>query len=219
MESAVLDMSCKHCGEQTAYKCIGCDESVCNKISNCSTFADETVKGWKAGSRVGYCQQCQQRQEATASAKEDSQKQENTNPKVPKTSYKTTAQDLQEQRLNTKPAKVAETSSKSTSSSKRVYFDLSRKVDLIRFSEENTSVGLRKQGEKFGCSKSQVQRILKNKAEIIQKWESNDSSGAKKKDRHQKFEDINDFLWEWYKRCRTSNIPVSGPCYKKRQKP
>ena len=82
---------------------------------------------------------------------------------------------------------MAETSSKSTSSSKHVCFDLSRKVDWIRFSEENTSVELRKLSLMLGCRKSQVRRILKKKAEIIQEL-LNDSLGAKKKDRRQKFE-------------------------------
>ena len=139
-----------------------------------------------------------------------------------KTSYKTTAEDIQEQRLNTKPAKVAETNSKSTCSFKRVYFDLSRKVDLIKFSEENTSIGLEKLEEKFGCSKSQVQRILKKKTEIIQEQGSTDSSTAKKNYKHQKFEDINDFRWEWYKQCRTSkhsnqrsNVTRRGKNYSK----
>ena len=49
---------CKTCGSETNYRCLTCNNPVCNKSANCSISAPEETLGWKAGSSVTFCCSC-----------------------------------------------------------------------------------------------------------------------------------------------------------------
>ena len=50
------EQCCSSCFNNTKYTCLRCQEYFCIP---CSVFEnDETVKGWKAGTSVTYCEPC-----------------------------------------------------------------------------------------------------------------------------------------------------------------
>lgn len=76
------------------------------------------------------------------------------------------------------------------------------------------SLSARKLAEHFNCGKTQVCCILKNKAAIIEKYESNASNESKrslKRSRISQFVDINDLLYDWYLMAVRKNMYPDGP--------
>ena len=49
---------CQTCGSETNYRCLTCNNPVCNKSGKCSIAAPQETPGWKAGSRVAFCCCC-----------------------------------------------------------------------------------------------------------------------------------------------------------------
>ena len=170
---------CINGGTDTVYKCLTCKESVCNKSDNCSVFAPETTKGWKAGSCVANCLKC-----------------------------KGSARGLINGAISFRKEKTVKT--KATCN--RNYLDLSKRVELIAFHNKPPKLGVRKLAERFGCGRSQVSSIIKSDKQIMAEWESNEGRSSKKRDRQQKFSQVNDCLCKWYVLCRNSNIPVYCNC-------
>lgn len=80
---------------------------------------------------------------------------------------------------------------------------------MINYAKNHPKEGYSKVVEKFGISRTQAQKILKEKEVILTEYENNMQSG-KKRVRSAKYSDVNEALWEWYTRCRESNIPVDG---------
>ena len=71
----------------------------------------------------------------------------------------------------------------SVTGQKRTHLSLEKKVEVIRKSKDNPSIGLRALAEIFQCSKTQICAILK-KESILVSYESNASTSKK----HTKFE-------------------------------
>ncbi len=66
----------------------------------------------------------------------------------------------------------------------------------------------------FGCRKTQISKILKNKESILAEYQSNASGDrvySNSKARKSKYSDVNDTLYEWFKLATSKNIPVGGP--------
>ena len=59
--------------------------------------------------------------------------------------------------------------------------------------------------------KTQIVKILKQKAKILESWNSNEGAQSQKRLNVEKYGEINGLLWKWYTRARESNIPVDGP--------
>ncbi|XP_071962442.1 uncharacterized protein [Antedon mediterranea] len=95
------------------------------------------------------------------------------------------------------------------SGAKRLCLDMKTKVQIILDKSESPKIGQRQLARKYGCSKSQIQRILSHRAEIIKDWES-DCSSTRKRGRSETYGAINSYLWEWYQKCIQSNIHVNG---------
>ena len=70
--------------------------------------------------------------------------------------------------------------------------------------------GVRKLAEKFGCGKTQVSNILKQKTLVREEYERGFSS-AKKRNRTSQYSDVNDAVWEWFKKKTEQRTPVDGP--------
>ena len=70
--------------------------------------------------------------------------------------------------------------------------------------------GVRKLSEKFSCGKTQVSNILKQKTLVREEYERGFSS-MKKRNRTSQYSDVNDAVWEWFKKKTEQRTPVDGP--------
>ena len=62
----------------------------------------------------------------------------------------------------------------------------------------------------FGVSKSQIQQVLKRKAEIMNEYERNSNPKRKKLRVGSEYEDIDELIFRWFERARGSGRPISG---------
>ena len=92
------------------------------------------------------------------------------------------------------------------SSKKRVQ---ETKVQVINQTKANSQLTVRSLAEMFGCGRTQISDILKNKEGIISAYESNASTIKKK--RISKFSDVNESLYQWYCMACSKNIYPCGP--------
>ena len=75
--------------------------------------------------------------------------------------------------------------------------------------------GVGKLAEKLGCGKTQVSNILKQKTLVREEYERGFSS-AKKHNCTSQYSDVNDAVWEWFKKKTEQRIPVDGPIIQQR---
>ena len=95
--------------------------------------------------------------------------------------------------------------------SKRNFFSLAEKVKIINYAEENPHLSSRKLAEEFGCGRTCIQTLIKQKEDILTDWKCCENSSLKKKGRSEEFQDINSAVWRWFCMAREALIPVSGP--------
>ena len=58
---------------------------------------------------------------------------------------------------------------------KRNYLSLEKKVEVIKHSQKNPGISVRALGEIFGCGKTQIGHILKNKESLLSLYQANTS--------------------------------------------
>ena len=100
----------------------------------------------------------------------------------------------------------------STSKKKQSSLTIPQKVDLIRKFDQGTSV--RGLCNEFQLGKSTVYDIIKKKKEILSFFVDSDSpmEMAKRKTiRGARNNDHDKVMIEWFKQCRSENVPLSGP--------
>lgn len=85
---------------------------------------------------------------------------------------------------------------------------LKLRVEVIR--ESYSGLSQRALALKFNCSKTQIQNILKDKDRLLREWKEGGSQFVKRK-RKQRNENVNSFVWEWFKEARAKGLPLSGP--------
>ena len=67
-------------------------------------------------------------------------------------------------------------------------------------------------GELFGCSKTQIDKILKNKDSILASYEANaPTTRVHTQSRSSKYAEVNSLLYEWYMLACSKNIYPGGP--------
>ena len=93
---------------------------------------------------------------------------------------------------------------------KRQELDLKTRYEVIKFSDANPQESTRKLAEKFSCGRTQIQRILLKRVEIVAAFEANASSDTKRS-RQGKNVEIDSALLEWFRKARSKNISISGP--------
>lgn len=96
-----------------------------------------------------------------------------------------------------------------SSSKKRVHLSLETKVKVINQAKSDSQVTVRSLAETFGCGRTQISDILKNKESILLAYESNASTCKKR--RASKFGDVNEALYQWYRMACSKNIYPCGP--------
>lgn len=94
-----------------------------------------------------------------------------------------------------------------SSSKKRVHLSLETKIKVVN--EAKSDARVRSLAERFGCGRSQISDILKNKESILLAYESNASTCKKR--RASKFSEVNDALYQWYCMACSKNIYPCGP--------
>ena len=75
------------------------------------------------------------------------------------------------------------------------------------------------QQARFCCrllGKTQVQSILKRKAELLEELDSDGSGSQKQALYRTDYDDIDQLTWTWFQRARGLNTPVSGPIIQQR---
>ena len=104
---------------------------------------------------------------------------------------------------------------------KRNDLSLQQKVSVIKASEKVPKPSIRKLAEEFNCRKTQISTILQNKHEILDMYETNASGEichTRKRIRNSKFGEMNDLLYQWYRKAVSRNIYPDGPLLKEKAK-
>ncbi len=96
----------------------------------------------------------------------------------------------------------------------RTALNLEQKVQVIKMSEGGSSA--RSIAEKLNVGKTQIQSILKRKADVLSDYESNVAGERKRKMRKTGNEEINHLCWEWFCDATARRINVSGPLLKEK---
>ena len=94
-------------------------------------------------------------------------------------------------------------------SRKRKVLTLEERVSVIQNADSGSSC--RAIAAELGAGKTQVQTIVKDREDIMRKWEEGGRCTAKySKPRAVGYEDLDKIMWECFIRARSKNIPVSG---------
>lgn len=96
-------------------------------------------------------------------------------------------------------------------SEKRKFLTLEERAKVI---EEAKSMSCRKIALKYGVGKTQIQSILKNKAQILEKYSSGHHLLATKKLNKKStagYDELNQLVYEWFLDCLRRKLPMSGP--------
>ena len=108
-----------------------------------------------------------------------------------------------------------------TNVKKKNDLSLQQKVSVIKASEKVPKPSVRKLAEEFNCGKTQISTILQNKHEILDMYETNASGEichTRKRIRNSKFVEMNDLLYQWYRKAVSRNIYPDGPLLKEKAK-
>ena len=87
---------------------------------------------------------------------------------------------------------------------------LKERVDVIEYSKKNPGLGSRNMASFFKCGKTQIQRILQKKDEIMAAYEANQSE-SRKRNHPSQFDEIDEAVYQWYSLARQRQVPVTGP--------
>ena len=102
-------------------------------------------------------------------------------------------------------------------SRKRKVLTLKERVSVVKEAEKGKFC--RSIAEEIGVGKTQIQSIVKEKEEIMKRWESGSRGDAKyTKPRTASYQDIDEVTWEWFSRARAKNISVSGQMIQERKR-
>jgi hypothetical protein len=89
---------------------------------------------------------------------------------------------------------------------------LDERVKVLSLYSDGNGKSCRKIAEELGVGKTQVQAIIKRKAEVLESYEGNISSDRRRlKGRKTGNEEINELCWKWFQDCTTRRVNVSGP--------
>ena len=95
--------------------------------------------------------------------------------------------------------------------STRHELSLKERVKVIEYARKNPRVGSCAIAPAFGCGKTQIQVILKNRETILEEYESNATPASRKRHRHASLEDVDQAMYKWFCLARQRSVPVSGP--------
>ena len=104
---------------------------------------------------------------------------------------------------------MSERNSSKKSKKPRNELSLDQRFKIVEEHEGGNS-SVRQLAEKYACGKTQVSNILKNKEKIREEYERG-LPIARKRNRTSQYSDLNDSVWEWFKKKNDQHVPVDGP--------
>ena len=113
---------------------------------------------------------------------------------------------------------MASVSRPSTSGSQKR--SLEKKVEVIKHLQKNPGTSVRALGDIFGCGKTQIAHILKNKESILSLYQGN-TSGSRihtTKSRTSEYAEVNDALYKWFTLACSKNVYPGGPALMEKAK-
>ena len=93
---------------------------------------------------------------------------------------------------------------------KRKELTLQEKVEVIDFKNKNPATALRQIADRFQCDKTQIQSILRDQPNLLDKFTAS-GNAVSKRARTCRFQNIDLAMLEWFREARSDYIPVSGP--------
>ena len=93
---------------------------------------------------------------------------------------------------------------------KQNYLTINEQFKLIKV-QQNEKLSQRKLADRFNCSKTQVQHILKRKQDVIDEYENSLSHKRKLVKVKLQCPKTDAYAYEWFQRAREFKIPISGP--------
>jgi hypothetical protein len=95
------------------------------------------------------------------------------------------------------------------SSKKRKFLNLEDRVNVVnRNKKGETAIAIAKS---LGVGKTQIQGIIRDKDDILKRWESGDNAeGMRAKRQKTPYSEVNDKVWDWFLEARKKNIPITG---------
>ena len=103
----------------------------------------------------------------------------------------------------------------SSSLRKRRILTLEERVAVLKKIDSGQSC--RGVASELGVGKTQIQGIVRDKDDILRRWEAGERSDKKyTKARKVGYEELDKVVWEWFTRARATNIPVSGKLIQER---
>ena len=73
------------------------------------------------------------------------------------------------------------------------FFSLAEKGKIIYYAQENPHLSSRKLAEEFGCGRTCIQTLIKQKEDILIDWKCCENSSLKK-GRSEEFQDVNNVV-------------------------
>ncbi|KAK7097842.1 hypothetical protein V1264_004763 [Littorina saxatilis] len=95
------------------------------------------------------------------------------------------------------------------STKKRKYLTLENRVTVVnRHKKGETAIAIAKS---LDVGKSQIQRIIQDKENILKRWESGDNADRMRSKRQKStYSDVNEKVWDWFLAARKKNFPITG---------
>ena len=103
--------------------------------------------------------------------------------------------------------------SKGSQKTPRTYLSLEKKVEVINHLQKHPGTPIRALGEIFGCGKTQIAQIVKNKESILSLFQAN-VSGSRvhtSKPCTSEYAKVNESLYKWFTLACSKNIYPGGP--------
>ena len=98
--------------------------------------------------------------------------------------------------------------------STRKVLTLEQRVEALKFLEQGKSS--RDVTNIMGVGRTQIQNILKRKAEVLSEFESNAAPDRKRKRHKTGNEELNELCWKWFQDAVKRRINVTGPLLKEK---
>ena len=94
--------------------------------------------------------------------------------------------------------------------SERKFFSLAWKVKIVNYAKKNPHLSSRKLEDEFGCGKTCIQTLIKQKKVILTDSKCHENYFLKKKGRSEEFQDVNSAVWRWFCMAREALTAASG---------
>ena len=96
---------------------------------------------------------------------------------------------------------------------KRNDLTLAQKYEVIKIAEKEKNIGVRKLSQVFGCGKTQISTVIRNKERIKDLYEKNATGEichSNQRFRESKYSEVNKALYQWHLLAVSKNVFPDG---------